>query len=49
MYMGVRLLEHAMKMVENVLEKRLRTIVTIDDMRFGSMCQVKVQLMQSLF
>ena len=29
---GVKLLEHAMKIVEEVLEKRLRNILTIDDM-----------------
>ena len=37
MHRGVKLLEHAMKIVENVLEKRLRKIVTIDDMQFGFM------------
>ena len=34
---GVKLLEHAMKIVEKLLEKRLRKIVTIDDMQFGFM------------
>ena len=37
MYGGDKLLEHAMKIVEKVLEKRLRKIVTIDDMQFGFM------------
>ena len=37
MHMGVKLLEHATKIVEKVLEKRLRKIVTIDDMQFGFM------------
>ena len=32
MYRGVKLLERAMKIVEQVLDKRLRKIVTIDDM-----------------
>ena len=35
MYMDVKLLEHAMKMVEKILEKRLRKILKIDDMQFG--------------
>ena len=37
MYSGVKLLEHAMDIVEKVLDKSLRKIVTIDDMQFGSM------------
>ena len=37
MYGGVKLLEHAMKIVVEVLEKRLRKIVMIDDMQFGFM------------
>ena len=31
----VKLLEHAMKIVERVLENRIRKLVTIDDMQFG--------------
>ena len=31
-YRGVKLLEHAMKMVEKVLENRIRGLVMIDDM-----------------
>ena len=34
---AVKLLEHGMKMVEMVLEKRPRRIVTVDDMQFGFM------------
>ena len=37
MHRGVKLLEHAMKIVEKVLEKRLGNIATIDDMQFVSM------------
>ena len=36
-YRGVKLLEHGMKVVERVLEKRLREIIKIDDMQFGFM------------
>ena len=34
MHSDVKLLEHAMKIAEKVLEKRSRKIVTIDDMQF---------------
>ena len=34
-YRGVKLLEHAMKVFERVMEKRLRGMVDIDDMQFG--------------
>ena len=37
MHRGVKLLEHAMKIVEEILEKRLRIIVTIGGMQFGFM------------
>ena len=37
MNMGVKLLEHAMKIVEEVLEKRLRNFLAMDDMQFGFM------------
>ena len=37
MYRGVKLLEHAMKFAEKVLEKRLRKTVAIDDMQFSFM------------
>ena len=36
-YRGVKLLEHAMKIVERVLEKRIRELVKVDDMQFGVM------------
>ena len=36
-YRGVKLLEHAMKIVERELENRIRGLVTIDDMQFGFM------------
>ena len=36
-YRGVKLLEHEIKYFEKILEKRLRTIVTIDDIHFGLM------------
>ena len=36
-YRGVQLLEHAMKIVDRVLENRIRGLVTIDDMQFGFM------------
>ena len=36
-YRGVKLLVHAMKIVERVLENRIRGLVTIDDMQFGFM------------
>ena len=34
-YRGVKLLKHAMKIVERVLENRLRELVRVDDMQFG--------------
>ena len=34
---GVKLLEHAMKIVERVLENRIRELVMIDEMQFGFM------------
>ena len=36
-YREVRLLEHAMKIVERVLKNRIRGLVTIDDMQFSFM------------
>ena len=36
-YSGEKLLEHAMKIVERVLENRIRGLVTVDDMQFGFM------------
>ena len=39
-YRGVKLLEHAMKIVEKVLERRLRCMVKVDEMQFGFMAAV---------
>ena len=36
-YRGVKLLEHGMKIVARVLEKRIRALVEVDDMQFGFM------------
>ena len=36
-YRGVKLLEHAMKIVERVLERRMRTPVNLNKMQFGFM------------
>jgi len=36
-YRGIRLLEHVMKILERVVEARVRRIVKIDDMQFGFM------------
>ena len=34
---GVNLLEHAVKIVERVLERRIRTLVNLNEMQFGFM------------
>ena len=34
---GVKLLEHGMKIIERVLEKRIRALVEVDNMQFGFM------------
>ena len=47
-YRGVKLLEHAMKIVETVLEYRIRGFVTIDDKQFG-LKPGKAGLMHCLF
>ena len=36
-YRAIKLLEHGMKVLERVLERRLRMKVNIDDMQFGFM------------
>ena len=36
-YRGVKLLDHGMKRVERLLEKRLRRLVKVDQMLFGFM------------
>ena len=39
-YYTVKLLEHGMKVVERVLEKRLHIIVSVDVMQFGFMPEI---------
>ena len=34
-YRGIKLLEHAMKVVERIFEDRIRQHIDIDDMQFG--------------
>ena len=36
-YRGIKLLEHAMKVVEGIFEHRIRQQIVIDDMQFGFM------------
>ena len=36
-YRGVKLLEHGLKIVEKVLEKRIRALVEVNDTQFGFM------------
>ena len=36
-YRGVKLLEHAIKIVEKVLERIMRHMVKVDEMQFGFM------------
>ena len=36
-YRGIKLLEHAMKIVERVLEKRIRALINLNRMQFGFM------------
>ena len=36
-YRGVKLLEHAMEIFERVLERRIRTLITLNKMQFGFM------------
>ena len=36
-YRGVKLLEHAVKIVERVLERRIRTLVNLNEIHFGFM------------
>ena len=35
LYRGIKLLEHAMKVLERVIETRVRKIIKIDSMQFG--------------
>ena len=46
-YRGIKLLEHAMKVFERVIETRLRENMDIDDMQFGFRAE-KVQPMRYL-
>ena len=41
-YRGVKLLEHGMKIVERVLEKRIRALVEVDDSEKSLDCMVYV-------
>jgi len=36
-FRGIKLLEHAMKLVERIFENRIRQQIDIDDMQFGVM------------
>jgi len=36
-YRGIKLLEHAMKVVERISEHRIRQQIKVDDMQFGFM------------
>ena len=36
-YRGIKLLEHAMKVIEKIFEHRIRQQIEIDDMQFGFM------------
>ena len=36
-YSGMKLLEHGIKIIERVLEKRIRALVEVDDLQFGFM------------
>jgi len=34
-YRGIKLLEHAMKVVERIVQHRIRQQIKVDDMQFG--------------
>ena len=38
---GIKLVEHAMKILERVIERRVRNVVKIDSMQFGFMAGKK--------
>ena len=44
-YRGVKLLEHAMKIVEKILERRIRTLVNLKIKCSLNLCQEKEQWM----
>jgi len=46
-YRGIKLLEHAMKVVEKIFEHSIRQQIGIDDMQFGFM-KVRERLMPFL-
>ena len=37
LYRGMKLLEHGMKIIERVLERRIRALVDFDEAQFGFM------------
>ena len=48
-YRGIKLVEHAMKILERVIERRVRNVVKIDSMQFGFMPGKAQQMQFSLF
>ena len=48
-YRGIKLVEHAMKILERVIERRVRNAVKIDSMQFGFMAGKAQQMQFSLF
>ena len=44
-YRGVKLLEHGMKIIERVLEKRIRALVEVNNMQFGFMQEKEQQVL----
>ena len=44
-YRGVKLLEHGIKIIEMLLEKRIRTLVAVDDMQFGFLQEDEQQML----
>ena len=47
-YRAIKLLEHAMKVVERVLEKRIRDQVNINEMQFGFRPEKERQMLSLL-
>ena len=48
LYRGVKLLEHAMKIVERILERRIRTLIDLNIMQFGFMAGKRQWMRYSL-
>ena len=48
-YRAIKLLEHAMKVIERVLERRIREKVKIDAMQFGFMPGKELQMQSSQY